>query len=199
MALAGRAELRCEAPVRAETYEPGSLFPLMPTQNLLHRAFKVVIAQNTKDSTKMGKCQFVRFQKRLLRGVRIGPMKGATGGHRAHTELIRLAGLAIELSPALVPIYLRFAAKLIGLRHKDLMPGKAHGDLALSDIGAHRRLCDIDQRQLPAQTHPNPMGRVALLARCPAISFQDLVDERDRRRQLRPLSFWNFSFRWNCA
>jgi hypothetical protein len=74
-------------------------------------------------------------------------------------------------------IHLRLAAELIGLRYENLMPSKAHGYLALSDIGAHRRLRDIDQRQLPAQTQPDPMGSVALLARSLAISFKNLVNE----------------------
>src|SRR5665213_1365942 len=139
------------------------------------------------------------LEKSLLRGMRIGPVKGRPRGHRAHAEHVHLATLTIELNPAFVPIHLRLAAELIGLRYENLMPNKARGDLALSDIAAHRRLRDFDQRHLSAQTHPDPMRRVALLARRLAISFQNLVDERDRRRQLRPLSFWNFSFRWDCA
>src|SRR6202790_2082772 len=129
------------------------------------------------------------LKKRLLRGVRIGPVKGPSRGHRAHTEDVHLATLTIELHPAFVPIHLRLAAELIGLQYENLMSGKAHGHLALSYIGTYRRLRNIDQRQLPAQAHPDPMGSVTLLARRLAVGFQDLVDKRDRRRQLRPLSF----------
>src|SRR5665213_3278605 len=120
------------------------------------------------------------LEKSLLRGMRIGPVKGRPRGHRAHAEDVHLATLTIKLNPAFVPIHLRLAAELIGLRYENLMPGKAHGHLALSDIAAHRRLCDIDQRQLSAQAQPDPMGSVALLARSLAVSFKNLVNERDR-------------------
>jgi hypothetical protein len=65
--------------------------------------------QNTKHAAKIGKRQLMRFQKRLLIGVRISPMKGAAAGHAAQAKHVRLARLAVELDPAFVPIHLRFA------------------------------------------------------------------------------------------
>ena len=213
VSLAGRTELGGKAPVRAESDEPGGLFALMAAQDLLHRAGQVVEAQAVKDPAKPPECQLVGFQKRLLRGMRIDAVKGRAAGHRAHAEDVDLAALVIalrgscreafvagvEIDPALVPIHLRFAAKLVGLRDKDLMSGKPHGDLALVDIAAHRRLGDRVRRVLLAQTRPDPMRCMTLLARRLAVGLQDLVDEGSHRRQLRPLSFRNFSFGGNGA
>ena len=111
----------------------------MAAQNLLHRTFKVVVPQDMKNTTKKGECQLVRFKKRLLSRVRISPMKGRSASHRAHAEHVHLARLAIEQHPAFIPVHLRFAAELIGLRHKDLVPKQAHGRLARTDIPANRR------------------------------------------------------------
>src|ERR1700730_19415441 len=38
VSLARRAKLRCKSPVRPEGYESFGLFPLVPSQDLLHRA-----------------------------------------------------------------------------------------------------------------------------------------------------------------
>ena len=113
--------------MRAESDEPRSFFPLMATQNLLHGALQVVVTQNAEHAAKIGECQLVRFQKGLLIGVRISPMKSAAAGHAAQAEHVCLAGLTVELHRAFVPIHLRLATELIGLRHKNLMPQQAHG------------------------------------------------------------------------
>ena len=63
------AELRLKTPVRAEGDQPLGLLPLVPAQNLLHRALQVVVAQPPKHAAEIAKRQLVRFQKRLLRGV----------------------------------------------------------------------------------------------------------------------------------
>jgi hypothetical protein len=56
------------------------------------------------------------------------------------------------------------------------MSSKARGNLALPDIAAHRRLCDLDRRQLPPQAHPYPVRGVTLLAPRLAVNLQNLVD-----------------------
>jgi len=56
-----------------------------------------------KDPAKPAKRQLVGLEKCLLRGVRIGAVKGCSRGHRAHAEDVDLARLAIELSLDLVP------------------------------------------------------------------------------------------------
>ena len=69
------AELRLESPVRTKGDQPVGLFPLMSTQNLLHRALQVVVAQQPEHSAEIMKSPLVRFQKRLLRGVKIRGVK----------------------------------------------------------------------------------------------------------------------------
>src|SRR5664279_2075687 len=150
VSLAWRTELRCESPVRAKTDEPRSFFPLMAAQDFLHGTLQVVVTQNTEDTAKIGERQLMRFQKRLLIGVRISPMKGATAGHAAQAENVRLAGLAVELDPAFVPIHLRLATELIRLRHKDFMPQQAHSSLPGAHILTNRRFCYLGVRSLTA-------------------------------------------------
>jgi hypothetical protein len=185
--------------VRAKANEAGRLFPLMAAQNLLHGTFKVVIAQNMKDPTKKGKCQLVRFKKRLLGSVWISPVKGRSASHRAHAEHVHLARLAIELHPAFIPIHLRLAAELIGLRHKNLVPKQAYGRLAQAHIPANRRSRDFDFWHLAPYPHPDPMRRVALFSGCLAVGLQDRVDKRNRWRQLRMLALGHLPFRRNRA
>src|ERR1035438_5063426 len=68
--LPRRAELRFESPVRAESDEPHRLLPLMAAQDFLYRTPQIVVSQHAEDSAKIGERQFVRFQKRLLVGMR---------------------------------------------------------------------------------------------------------------------------------
>src|SRR5437868_12441314 len=72
VAFSGRTELRAKTPVRAESDEPRGLFPLTAAQNLLHCAAQVIEPESTKNASKPLERQLVRFQKRLLSGVRIG-------------------------------------------------------------------------------------------------------------------------------
>src|ERR1035441_5861574 len=77
------AELRLKAPVRAEGDQALCLFPLMAAQDLLHRTLQVVVAQAAEHATEIVKCQFVRFQKSLLRGVIVGHVKRPAARPRA--------------------------------------------------------------------------------------------------------------------
>jgi hypothetical protein len=114
-------------------------------------------------------------------------VKGRSRGHRAHAEDVDLARLAIELGLDLVPIHLRFVAKVIGLRDEDLMLQKPHRLPALAHILAHRGLADDNLRHLFPQPHPNAMRGMPLLARRLAVRFENRVDERNCRSQLGPL------------
>src|SRR6266705_4433747 len=118
MPFAWRAKLRLESPVRAESNEPRRLLPLMTPQDFLYGALQVVVTQHAEHTAEIGERQFVRFQKRLLVGVRIRPMKCAPAGHTAQAEHVRLAQLAVELHPAFIPVQLRLAAPGVGLWHE---------------------------------------------------------------------------------
>jgi len=126
-------------------------------------------------------------------------VKGRSAGHRAHAEHVHLARLAIEQHPAFIPVHLRLAAELIGLRHKDLVPKQAHGRLAHAHIPANRRSRDFHFRHLAPQSHPDPMRSVPLFSGCLAVRLQDRVDKRNRWRQLRMLALGHLPFRRNRA
>src|ERR1700685_1839595 len=81
-------ELRLETPMRSECHESHGLLSLVPPQNLLHCTLKVVIPHHCKYSTKIEKRSFMRFQKRLLAGVRKGAMKRSSTGHAAHAKYV---------------------------------------------------------------------------------------------------------------
>src|SRR5450759_3357025 len=74
-------ELCLKAPVRADGDQTLRLLSLMAAQNLLHRALQVVVAQAAEYATEIVKCQLVRFQKGLLRGVIVGHVKRSPTGH----------------------------------------------------------------------------------------------------------------------
>ena len=78
------AKLRLESPVRAKRDQPVGLLALVPAQNLLHRALQVVVAQQPEHSAEIVKGPLVRFQKRLLRGVKIRGVKRPAARHAAH-------------------------------------------------------------------------------------------------------------------
>src|ERR1035441_4577251 len=77
VAFSRGAELRLETPMRSEGDESRRLLPLVAPQNLLHRTLQVVVSQDSKYSTEIEKRSFMRFQKRLLAGVREGTMKSS--------------------------------------------------------------------------------------------------------------------------
>src|ERR1039457_5521955 len=189
VSLTGRTELRREPPVRAKANEPGGFFPLMAAQDLLHGTLKVVIAQDTEHPRKEGKCQLMRFQKRLLGGVRIGPVKSPAAGHAAHAEHVHLAGHTIKLHPALIPIHLRLNTQQVGLRNTDLRTKKADARLAEAYIPSDRRSRDVHFWHLAPHPHPDPMRRVTLFSGRLAVGFQDRVDKWNRWRKLRMLAF----------
>jgi hypothetical protein len=61
--------------------------------------------------------QFVAFQKGLLGGAQVGPVKRAATRHRAHAENLKLCEIAGQFGIGFVPVHLGFAAPLVGLRH----------------------------------------------------------------------------------
>jgi hypothetical protein len=171
----------------------------MAAQNLLHRRGQVIEPQGAKDPAKPRERQLVGFKKCLLRGVRIGPMKGRAGGHRTHAEDVDFALLAVDLGKDLIPVHLCFVAKLVRLRDENLVSQQPHRGLALAHILAHRGLTDNDLRLLLLQPRPDAMRRVPLLARGSTIRFQNRVDERQRRGQLRSLPLWLLPLWRHCA
>src|ERR1035438_4214641 len=97
MSFARRAKLRFKSPMRPERDKPFGLFPLLPAQDLLDGAAQIIESKCLEHPAKVLECQFVRFQKRLLAGVWIGPMKRPAARHAAHAERIDFPHLAVDL------------------------------------------------------------------------------------------------------
>src|SRR3984957_13221476 len=90
------------------SWEALNLFLLeVPSQNLLYRTLKVVVPQDCKYSTEIEKRAFVRFQKRLLAGVREGAMEGSSTGHAAHAKDVGQLPLSADICVSFIPIHLR--------------------------------------------------------------------------------------------
>src|SRR5450631_811345 len=191
--FAGRAELRAKAPMRAKGDEALRLFPLLSAQHLLHRTAEIVVTQQREGAAEVRKRRLVRFQKGLLAGVRIDAMKARATGHAAHTEDKNLLPFAFDLRPRFVPVDLALLPKSVRLRNKDFCTQQSQSNLPLPYVLAHRRLLHRHCRQLGAQTTPNTMRRMSLLAWRLPIRFQDSVDEPHRTRQLRSRSQRHFA------
>jgi hypothetical protein len=69
-------------------------------------------------TAKVVERMFMGFEKRLLCGVRIGPVKGVARAHAAHGEELQLHNFAAQLGHALKPVHLSFLAQLVALRHE---------------------------------------------------------------------------------
>ena len=101
------AELRLETQMRSEGDKSRRLLPLVPSQNLLHCALQVVVPQDSKYSTEIEKRSFMRFQKRLLAGVREGAMEGSSTGHASHAKYVGLLSLSADIRVSFIPVHLR--------------------------------------------------------------------------------------------
>src|ERR1039458_5518841 len=189
MALTGSAKAGLVLPVRAKGDETGRQFPLLATQDLLHRARQVIVAEPPEYSPKIMKRQLMGFQKRLLRGSQIRPMIGRAAGHRTHRKHLQLDPLAIQIGIRFVPIHLGLDAPLIALRNEGLAAPEAQLLLTQLHVVAHRALGGRASRHLAANALPDALGCMALLARSLAIGFQNRVDKRCSRFDLhmRPL------------
>jgi hypothetical protein len=84
-----------EAPVRAERDHSLGLFAPVSAQNLLHRERQVVVPQRVKHPAEVIEPMLVAFEKRLLRGIGVGAMKGSSARHAAHREELKRGQLSI--------------------------------------------------------------------------------------------------------
>ena len=117
VALTWSAEAGCVAPVRTEGNEAFRL-TAVTAQNPSHRTAQVVIAQRMKHTAEADEGQLMSFQKRLLRGPRIGAMERCAAVHAAHGEDLQLHSLTAEIGVGFIPINLRFCRWRITLRNK---------------------------------------------------------------------------------
>ena len=79
-----------------------------PRRIFLHGAAQVVESKCLEYPAKVLECQLVRFQKCLLAGVRIGPVKRSAAPHAAHAEHIYFLLLAVDFGAGFIPVHLAF-------------------------------------------------------------------------------------------
>jgi hypothetical protein len=163
---------------RVTTTESKHSMPIAP--NLLNRNFTV----DRPNVAWTGDVTYIATEEGWLY---LAVVKGRSRGHRAHAKDVDLARLVVKLCLDLVPIHLRFVAKVVGLRDEDLGLQKPHRLFALAHILAHRGLADDNLRHLLPQPHPDAMRGMPLLARRLAVRFENRVDKGERRPQLGPL------------
>src|SRR5579859_5007691 len=165
------AKLRLESPVRTKGDQPVGLLALVPAQNLFHRNLQVVVAQPPEYPSEIVKGLLVRFQKRLLRGVKIRGVKRPAARHAAHREKMRGLAALVELHRGLIPIHLGLHAPVVTLRHERL--ARRHTQLLLAPpyVSPYRRFRYAHLGMLPANPLPDAVRRVPLLARCLLIAL----------------------------
>src|SRR5712692_2716613 len=130
-------EIALETPVRAEGKEPLRLLALVPAQNLLPCTRQVVVSEHLEGPAEIPEGRFVRVQKRLLRGVRIGLVKRTAAGHRPHTEDEQLLSFPAQFCPGLVPIHLSFPAPPVTLRYEGFPCAQPHLPFALANVSPY--------------------------------------------------------------
>src|SRR5467141_403475 len=121
VALCRCTELRLEPPVRSEGDESRGLLSLVSSQNLFHRTLEVVVTKSFENSRKISERPFVRFQKRLLAGVREGAMESSSAGHAPHAKYVGQLSLSADIRVSFIPVHLRLSTPSIGLRNERLL------------------------------------------------------------------------------
>ena len=193
------AELALETPMRPERKEALRLFPLVATQDLLHRATQVVVAKALENAAKISERQLMRFQERLLTGVRIGAMKRSAARHAPQTEDVDFLLFPVQLGPRLVPVHLAFLRPRVTLRDEDLLAAFALRGLPRPDVLPHRGLCHGMLGLLFPQPVEDPPRRMPLLPVRLLVGRQNRVDEVLHRFDLWLGSLRSLPRRWYRA
>ena len=199
VALCRCTELRLEPPVRSEGDESRGLLSLVSSQNLFHRTLEVVVTKSFENSRKISERPFVRFQKRLLAGVREGAMESSSAGHAAHAKYVGQLSLSADIRVSFIPVHLRLSTPSIGLRNERLLADQSQLNLPLPNVSTNRGLSSVDFWHLRSDPAPDPVRGVPLLSwRC-SVSFQNRLDESHCCFQFRPGSEGDLSLSGNCV
>ena len=86
------AEFTGEAPVEAEGDEARSPLALITAQNLLHRRFQVVVAENPEDALTTLERMLMCFQESLLGGAAIRAVEGVCNAEElSHFTAVKMS------------------------------------------------------------------------------------------------------------
>ena len=168
----------------AQADEPVLLEPPAPAQHLGHRRAQVVVADEREDAAEEAEGLHVRLEEGLLRLPLEGHDEGGARVAGAHQEEVDPGPLTGEFDLCLAPVDLRFHARVVHLRHEDLVDRIAQLAPPATHVLAHRRLGDAGA-VLVAEALPDPFRGVPLLARRLPVREQPLLDQRPVRPQLR--------------
>jgi hypothetical protein len=170
--------------VRAERDEPVALHAPAAPEDLLDRRLEIVEADLREHAAEPLERLHMQLQERLL-GLdqrRLAERRARErGAHHEHVHRRRDPG---ELHLGLAPVDLRFPARRVNLPHEHVPERPTQLPLARPHVVPDRRLRDLGAVFID-QPRPDPLRRVALLARRGAISLKPPVDDRQIRTELR--------------
>ena len=149
------------------------------TADLRNRQLGVVIEDRLRHATEERKRADVTIQECFRRLRRINLHERHVRIGQVHVEDVELAAHAADHADGFAEIHLRMPGRMMQ-RYELLRPPLS----SLAHIVGDNR--DATRKPvLVPQTLENPLRRVALLPRCLPIRFQDRVDNRDKRIELR--------------
>src|SRR3974390_735935 len=119
----------------------------------------------------------MRFQKRLLTGVRESAMERSSTGHAAHAKYIGKLPLSANICVSFIPVHLRFSTPNVGLWNERLAVNHRQRKFSFSNVASYRGLGHLHFRHLLSDPAPDPMCGVPLLPWRLLVRFQYSVDE----------------------
>jgi hypothetical protein len=140
VSFVGRAKLARKPPVRAERDEARGFLAPIAAQDLLHRAFQVVVPEEPKNATEKIEGVLVGYPAKLLGQYKIAsaglrqPVKSRCRQYKIRTGIPTGSGFGRQRTPPLVmyqPIVLRWPARLVHGTCDDAAPRQT--SLALGD------------------------------------------------------------------
>ena len=171
-----RGEQRVEQVVTAQRDEAVGLHATTAPQHLLDRRAQVVIAHLAEHPAEPRERLDVALQERLLSLHRRSHAERRPRKARAHEEHVHRRRRTGQADLSLAPVNLRRLTRRVNLRHEHLPASPAQLATPLAHVIAHRRLGHTGA-VLVNQTPPNPLRRVALLARRVAVGDQPPIDQ----------------------
>jgi hypothetical protein len=175
------------------------LFAPLPTQNLLYGRTEIVVTKPAKHTREIGEGPLVALQKRLLRRMQKGTVERRPAGHTAHGKALQLGPFPGQVGVGIVPVHLCLHTPVVTLRNERLLNGQAQSELALMNVSPDRSFTEVHLRHLPSNPFPDPMGCMSLLPWRLLVHLQNLIYERDGRRQLPARSLHFLPRHWQGA